>query len=81
MFHRVIKKDQYGDKVSFRDGENIRNKIYDTLIEWYLAHDTLGDAIYQDERSTLHAIDVVAHIADEILCFKMEEELEKKDEQ
>ena len=66
-------RDNYNNVVSCQAGALVYRDVFWKLFEWYRAHYHTGEAIMQDDNSQLDAAALLAEIADNIICFKVEE--------
>lgn len=59
-----------GYEVTFDDSQEMKDKVFDCLIEWYKKHEAFhGECIQQSDRCLENAPDILAKIADDIIKF------------
>lgn len=64
----VKETDQY--TVSYVDSFNMRNLVFEKVLEWIFKHEAfLGEVIVQSDECNIDAPDLIAGIVDEIIKF------------
>ncbi len=57
-------------KVSFSDDQEVRDKVFYRLIDWYLGHESFsGESIMQCDIPMVDAPNILADIVDKIIKF------------
>jgi hypothetical protein len=68
-------QDKHGTWVEFEDSPEMHKKVFDFLIEnYYKKHGFLGEILMQDDKALISGPEVLADIADDVICFEVEED-------
>ena len=63
----------YGSKVKYTISDEAKDRIVWRLLDYYSSHCWHGEGIHQDDDSIIDAPSVLSDIADDIICFSVEE--------
>jgi hypothetical protein len=66
---RKVKTENY--EVGFDDSQEIKDRVFDALIEFYCKHEAFsGEVIMQSDDPQIYATELLAEIADDIINFE-----------
>lgn len=70
---KTILVDSLDVKVSFEDSQELRDKVFKKVLDYYLEHEAFnGESIMQSDNPQIFAPMVMSEIADEIIKFDVE---------
>ena len=57
-------------EVTFDDSQEMKDKVFDRLIDWYIEQEAFhGECIQQSDRCVMDAPNILSEIADDIIKF------------